>query len=363
MPAERRAGLADDRSDRADQALRRHPGRRRRHLRRPARRGHRLPRAERVGQVDHDAADHGPRRPHRGRRDHQRSPLPRPPLAVAGGRRPPRGPGHPPGPERPCPPADARRDQRHRERARRGGARPGGADGGRRAPGGQVLAGHGPTARDRRRPPRRPRRPPVRRAGQRSRPRWHPLGPQSPQGAGPGGAHRVRVEPPHERDGAHRRRGGDHRARPPDRPGVDRRPARTELAAFRAGPLTGRRRPGAGARAGGGDGDVRRRRLPDGAGAGRAGHRRAGGDRPGGAARALAPVRVARGGVHGAHRGQRGVPGHGGTRRCRWAWRRRGPGRRAASPPRSERTTIPRSTSRIRLRPATVFAIPTWSNG
>src|ERR1700691_377142 len=46
-----------------DQALRRIDGRRPPDVRGPARCGHRIPRAERVGQIDDDADDHGTRHP------------------------------------------------------------------------------------------------------------------------------------------------------------------------------------------------------------------------------------------------------------------------------------------------------------
>ena len=50
---------------------------------------------------------------------------------------------------------------------------------------GQLLAGHGPAPGHRRRPPGRPGRAPLRRAGQRARPRRHPLGPHTSCGAWP----------------------------------------------------------------------------------------------------------------------------------------------------------------------------------
>ena len=72
-----------------------------------------------------------------------------------------------------------------------------------------LLARHGPAARHRHRPARRPPGAAVRRAGQRTRPRGHPLGPQPDAPARLRGPHRLRLLAPDERDGTDRR--------PPDR--------------------------------------------------------------------------------------------------------------------------------------------------
>ncbi len=57
----------------------------------------------------------------------------------------------------------------------------------------------------------------VRRAGQRPRPRGHPVGPPLPAGPGRRGPDGARLEPPDQRDGAHRRPAGGDRPGPADR--------------------------------------------------------------------------------------------------------------------------------------------------
>ena len=52
-------------------------------LHRPARRCHRLPRSERIGEVDNDEDDHGPRHAERRGRHREREALPRSSVAPA----------------------------------------------------------------------------------------------------------------------------------------------------------------------------------------------------------------------------------------------------------------------------------------
>src|SRR5580704_10844989 len=112
----------------------------------------------------------------------------------------------------PGPPDRAGRQQRDRPAAGRGGARQHRDREGRGPPGREVLARHVPAAGHRRRPARRPGGPAARRAGQRPGPRRHPLDPrpaEEPRRPGPDGAG---LQPPHQRDRAHR--GRAHRDRP-----------------------------------------------------------------------------------------------------------------------------------------------------
>ena len=149
--------------------------------------------------------------PDAGHGDGERSALRRAALAVARGRRPPRRQGLSPGTHRPPAPALPGQVERHPRGTHRRGARHRRPDFGRRQAGRQVLTRHGPATRHRRRPARRPRRPALRRAGQRTRPRGHPLGPPPAARSGRRGPHRLGLEPPHQRDGAHRRAPGGHR--------------------------------------------------------------------------------------------------------------------------------------------------------
>ena len=101
----------------------------------------------------------------------------------------------------------------------------------------RLLARHGSAARDRVGAARRPRYRDARRAGQRPRPRGHPVGAQPAAGARRRGADGVRLLAPDERDG------DDRRAPDRDRPRrADRRHRRRRLRAARleeggAGPL------------------------------------------------------------------------------------------------------------------------------
>ena len=122
------AFVGDDHGTLTDQALRRCDGGGQPDLRGPARCGHRIPGAERVGQVDDDAHDHGPRRSRLGVGPDRRQALSRVGLAPTGGRRPAGRQSVPPGPHRPQPPAVAGPDQRHPAPPGRRGPRPGGAD-------------------------------------------------------------------------------------------------------------------------------------------------------------------------------------------------------------------------------------------
>ena len=194
--------------------VRRLHGRRRRHLHRPARPGHRLPRPQRRRQVHHHA-DHG--RPHPGHlrlRPHRRRPLRRPDQPRPRGRRPPRRLGAARRTHRP-------RDPHHRaahdgaaQGPRRRDARPGQPHaGGGGPPGPQLLPRHAAAARHRGRPHRRPARADPRRAGQRPRPGRHPLDARPAARLRHPWRHRAAVVAPAPRDRGHRRRHRRHRSR------------------------------------------------------------------------------------------------------------------------------------------------------
>ena len=179
---------------------------------------------ERVGQVHHDAADPraGPARRRPGA--HRRPPLPRAALAAARGRRAARGQGVPPGPQRPQSPGRAGGQQRDSAGPGRRGARHGRPDQRGRAAGRQVLPRHGAAPGRRRGAAGRPGGAAAGRAGERAGPRGRPLDPQPAEVAGRAGPHRVRVQPPDQRDGADRRPAGGDRPGPAAR-GHDRRRA------------------------------------------------------------------------------------------------------------------------------------------
>ena len=128
------------------------------------------------------------------------------------------------------------------------------------AAGGSVLAGHEPAPRHRRRSARRSGRIDVRRAGERAGHRRDPLG--SPASANPclGGPSRLRLEPPHERDGRDGRPRGRHREGPAHRPDAHRRVYGPELERLRSGSFA---RPGA-ATASSGSGGASTEPEPDG---------------------------------------------------------------------------------------------------
>ncbi len=73
----------------------------------------------------------------------------------------------------------------------------------RRPKGGHFLARHGPAPGDRGRAPRGPPDRDLRRTRQRPRPRGHRLGAHPHAVSGPSGPHRLRLQPPDERDGPH----------------------------------------------------------------------------------------------------------------------------------------------------------------
>ena len=141
------------------------------------------------------------------------------------------------------PPADRRSQQRNPTSRGRRGHRAGRPRRRLAPPHQDVLARHAPAPGYRRRPARRPRRAAVRRAGQRPGPRRRPVDPVAAARVRGGGAHGARVEPPHERDAAHRRPGRHHRARPADRRLDDRRGAAGPRRPAGAGPHPGGRRP------------------------------------------------------------------------------------------------------------------------
>ncbi len=207
-------GAEHDRGCRPDQALRRQDRSAQPLLPSAARRSHRLPRAQRLGQVDDDAHDPRPGQPHRRTRDHRRPPLSQAAQRRPPGRRAPRRQGGARRPLRPQPPAEPGPAVGHPGPARGRGARRGRPPGRGPAAFQGLLPRHGPAARHRRRAARRPPGAAVRRAGQRPRPRGHPLGAQPDEGARGGGPYRLRLVAPDERDGTDRRPPDRHRARP-----------------------------------------------------------------------------------------------------------------------------------------------------
>ena len=80
--------------------------------------------------------------------------------------------------------------------------------------GGRLLDGHAPAARPRRRPARRPARHHPRRAGQRPRPRGHPLAARLPAPPRRRGPHAAHLQPHALRGRADGRRRRHHRQRP-----------------------------------------------------------------------------------------------------------------------------------------------------
>ena len=102
-----------------------------------------------------------------------------------------------------------------------------------------LLPGHGAAAGHRRRAARRPGHPDVRRAGQRARPRGHPVDPQPDEGAGGRGPHDLRLQPPDVGDGEHRRSPAGDRPRQADRGLHGARVHRGQLRSSRSG--SGRR--------------------------------------------------------------------------------------------------------------------------
>ena len=217
------------RGTRAVQAVRAAAGRRRPQLRGRRGSGHRVPRAQRLGQDDHPADAAGAGLHHRGHRHLRWAALPRP--------RPPHPPrrsgagGHqlPPHPPRRGPPEDGGPGRRHAPDP--GGRDPGPGRPDRRGPptGGQVLPGHAPAPAAGHRPARRPGDPHPGRAVQRPRPPGHPVAPHLHPPPGLPRARRAGLLPPALRDGGDRRRRGHHLARSagaPDHPGRPGQPGR-----------------------------------------------------------------------------------------------------------------------------------------
>ena len=194
-------------------------------------------------------------------------PLPRPAGAAASGRRAAGGALDPPGPLGHQPPAGARPDARHPAPARRRGDRPGRPAPGRAQARRHVLARHGPAARDRLRAARRPDHARARRAGQRPRPRGHPLDAQPAARARRRGPHDLRVLASDERDGADRR--------PPDRRGTRAAAGRHADGGLRRAGVAGGRARALAARHAAARAAARRRRDGQQRRAGRAGGRRA----------------------------------------------------------------------------------------
>ena len=204
-------------------------------------------------------------------------------------------------PQCPQPPAVHGAEQRHRPAAGRRGAGDGRPGRRRDAAGGGVLAGHEPAPRAGGGAARRPTRPAVRRAGERSRSRGHPVDPHPAARPGRGGPDGIRLEPPHERDGPHRRPPHRDREGAPDRRRQHRRHHRRQHAELGAGPLAGDGPPGrAATRRRRGRADGRRPRIGPGDRARLCRRGRSGRPARHRGPRAHAAPGVARGRVHGA---------------------------------------------------------------
>ncbi len=155
VPRDRRTGAYEggvhDRGPFPHQALRRAHRRRRSELHRTTRCGHGIPRAERGGQVHHDADAPRPGRPTSGRAAvngrkyaEHRAPLHEVGAMLEARARPHRA-------QRLPPPAGTRRHDRDLQATGERGDRPGRTERGRGETGRRLLPGHGPAARYRRR--------------------------------------------------------------------------------------------------------------------------------------------------------------------------------------------------------------------
>ena len=185
--------------------------------------GHRLPRAERRGQVHDDADGARPRPAHAGQALVNGRPFATfaEPLREVGALLDP-GSVHPGRTGRNHLRVAARTNGIPRAPGRRGDRA--GRPRQRRPPADQgLLAGHAPAARDRGGTARRPAGAAVRRADQRPRPRRRPLDPRAAAPARRRGPHGAGLQPPDERDAADRRPAGRHRSRPADRRRDDER--------------------------------------------------------------------------------------------------------------------------------------------
>src|SRR5579862_7595690 len=298
----------DDRGEGPHEVLRKEAGGRPAELHRTPRSCDRIPRPQRVREVDDDAHGDGARQSAGWNRHRERPTLPRAQLAVATGRGAPRGQGHPPRPKCPESPSHARCDEPHRRCPGRGDAGSCRAHRCRQPAGGQVLAWHGPAPGYRRRAARRPGGVALRRAGQRPRPRRDPLGAQPAARSRQRRPDRLCLQSSHERDGPHGRRGRRDRPRQTDRADARERAHGFERRRERDSPLTRGGRPPRRTR--------RCRRLRAG-GTRRCslsprhacfGHRGPGRSLRFHAARAFSPRRHPRRGVHGADRGQHRLP-------------------------------------------------------
>lgn len=209
-----RTHASNHRSQRPAQTLRADPGIGRDVLHRQAGTGHRLRRAQRRGQIHHDAGDPRPGRGRRGQRTGRRAAVQEParPDAShrgAAGRR--RAAAEP---QRPQPPAVARALPGADRKAGRRGDRAGRADLGGPAQGGRLLTGYAPAAGDRLRAARRSTGAHAGRAGQRPRSRGHRVDPRLPALAGRRRTRRADLQPPDERAAGCRRPSRGGRPRP-----------------------------------------------------------------------------------------------------------------------------------------------------
>src|SRR5580765_4985629 len=251
--------LTLDRDAESLQGLRRQACRGRSDVHGAARRRHRFPRPERVGEVDDDQIDARARRADSRRHEGERQALPRSCSAAARGRRLAGGPLRSQRSFCVQPSACSGPDTRHpatpRGRPDRSGRFARGGAQARRP----VLARHGPAARDCQRVAGRSRDADPRRAGQRPRPGRHPLDPQPPQEPGGGGPDGVRVLAPDERDGADGGSGDRDRARASDHRHQRRRVRATGVGQGRSRAIAAGHRAARAPGRPGGDGHARRR--------------------------------------------------------------------------------------------------------
>ncbi len=181
-------------------------------------------------------------RPTRRQRHRQRPPVRRLGRAAARGRRAARGPGDPPRPLRPRPPALAGREQRHPDRPRRRGARPGRAR--RRSPASASASSPSAWASGSASPSRcsATRRSSSSTSRSTGSTRGHPLGPHPARQLAAEGRTVFVSSHLMSRDGADRRPPDRHRARPAPRRLLDGRVHRRARHVVRPGARPQRRR-------------------------------------------------------------------------------------------------------------------------
>src|SRR5699024_1572693 len=188
----------DDRGTRPDQTFRRQDRSRQPIVPGPTGARHRVPRAERRGQVHHDADDPGTRPPLERKCPRRRQAIRATHESDARDRCPARGQIRPPGAQRLQPPVVPGTSRRHSEAPGTRGTGTRRITGRGEASHRWVLARNVTTTRTGTGTARRPTNPDARRTGQRARPRGHPLGSRTAQESRRGGTLRVRLEPSDE---------------------------------------------------------------------------------------------------------------------------------------------------------------------